>query len=90
MTSLLQAVLPLFGQSESGFQQYVKPGAVVGSILYVLIGLVFFGLSFWIIQKVTPFSIRKEIEDDQNTALAIIIGSVILGIAIIIGAAIHG
>jgi putative membrane protein len=35
-----------------------------------------------------PFSLRKEIEEDQNTALAIIIGSVIIGMSIIIAAAI--
>ena len=38
----------------------------------------------------TPFSVRKEIEEDQNIALAIVIASVILGSALIIAAAIHG
>ena len=33
---------------------------------------------------------RKEIEEDQNTSLAVLIGSVIIGIAIIIAAAVHG
>ena len=60
------------------------------TVSYVLIGLVFFGLAFWIIARVAPFSIRKEIEEDQNTSLAILIGSVILGIAVIVAAAIHG
>jgi len=40
--------------------------------------------------KFLPFSIVKEIEQDQNTALAIVMGSVILGISIIIAAAIMG
>ena len=57
---------------------------------YTLFGLIVFGVAFWIIVKVTPFSIRKEIEDDQNTSLAILIGSVILGLAIIIASVIHG
>ena len=52
--------------------------------------LIFFGIAFVIIVKVSPFSIRKEIEDDQNTALAILIGSVIIGIALIVAAAVHG
>jgi uncharacterized membrane protein YjfL (UPF0719 family) len=42
-----------------------------------------------VITKVSPFSVRKEIEDDQNIALAIVIGSVILGSALIIAAAVH-
>jgi putative membrane protein len=62
----------------------------VASLLYSVVGLIFFALAFFLIRKFTPFSIRKEIEEDQNTALAILIGSVILGIAIIIAAAIHG
>ena len=42
------------------------------------------------IVKVAPFSIRKEIEEDQNTSLGIIIGAVILGISMIISAAVQG
>ena len=64
--------------------------AVVASIVYSLIGIVMFAASFVIIKMVTPFSLRKEIEEDQNTALAILIGSVILGLSIIIAAAIGG
>ena len=60
------------------------------SVVYVIIGLIFFAITFWIIQKLTPFSIRKEIEEDQNTALGIVIASMFIGIAIIIAAAIHG
>jgi uncharacterized membrane protein YjfL (UPF0719 family) len=40
--------------------------------------------------KVIPFSVRKEIEEDQNTALGIIMGSVVIGLAIIIAAAVSG
>jgi putative membrane protein len=60
------------------------------TVAYTVFGLIIFGLAFWIIVKVTPFSIRKEIEEDQNTSLAILIGSVILGLAIIIASVIHG
>jgi len=64
--------------------------ALVASIVYSLIGVAMFAASFLIIKLITPFSIRKEIEEDQNTALAIMIGSVILGLSIIIAAAIGG
>jgi len=63
---------------------------LIVTVVYTLLGLVVFGIAFWIIVKVSPFSIRKEIEDDQNTSLAILIGSVIIGLAIIISSAIHG
>ncbi|WP_437483684.1 DUF350 domain-containing protein [Sorangium sp. So ce1014] len=64
--------------------------AVIGTLVFVAVGLLVFLLAFMLITKLTPFSIRKEIEEDQNTALAIVIGSVILGLAWIISAAIHG
>lgn len=66
------------------------PATLLTTLIFVGFGIVVFAIAFFIIVKVTPFSIRKEIEDDQNTALAIVIGSVILGLAWIISAAIHG
>ena len=62
---------------------------VISMLIWTVLGVAAFGLSFWVITLVTPFSIRKEIEDDQNTALGIIIGAVILGLAIIIAAIIR-
>ena len=60
------------------------------TLAYTIFGLVVFAIAFWIIVKTTPFSIRKEIEEDQNISLAILIGSVMLGLAIIIASTIHG
>ena len=60
------------------------------TIIFVLIGLVVFAAAFFIIVRVVPFSVKKEIEEDQNTSLAILIGSMIIGMAIIIAAAISG
>jgi putative membrane protein len=57
--------------------------------IFTVFGLLVFGLAYLIIVKASPFSIRKEIEDDQNIALAVIIGSVIIGVALIIAAAVH-
>jgi putative membrane protein len=57
---------------------------------YTIFGLVVFGFAFWIIVQISPFSMRKEIEEDQNISLAILIGSVMLGLAIIIASTIHG
>ena len=60
------------------------------TIIFVLIGLVVFAAAFFIIVRVVPFSVKKEIEEDQNTSLAILIGSMIIGMSIIIAAAISG
>jgi putative membrane protein len=61
---------------------------LIWTVIYVVVGMSVFGAGFWIVTMVTPFSVRKEIEEDQNTSLGIIIGSVIIGLSIIIAAAI--
>jgi uncharacterized membrane protein YjfL (UPF0719 family) len=63
---------------------------VIQTLIFSIIGVVIFALAFWIIVKATPFSVRKEIEEDQNVAIAIVIGAIIIGIALVVGAAIQG
>ena len=60
------------------------------TVIFVAIGLIVFAIAFSIVVLVAPFSVKKEIEEDQNTALAIIIGALIIGVAMIIAAAIQG
>ena len=59
---------------------------IVSSLVYSGIGMVMFIIAFFIIVKISPFSVQKEIEEDQNTSLGIIIGSVMIGLSIIIAA----
>ena len=68
----------------------IDVSSILGALIYSLIGIVLFAIAFLVIVKIAPFSIRKEIEEDQNTSLGIIIGSVIIGISLIISAAVHG
>jgi uncharacterized membrane protein YjfL (UPF0719 family) len=63
---------------------------ILTTLAFGAIGMILFAIAFWVIIKITPFSIRKEIEEDQNTSLAILIGSVIIGIGLIVAAAVHG
>ncbi len=60
------------------------------AVIFSLLGIVLFGIVWFVVVKVSPFSIRKELEEDQNTALGIVLGCLILGISIIVAAAIHG
>ena len=63
---------------------------LVTTLIFVLIGLVVFAIAFGVVVLISPFSVKKEIEEDHNTALAIIIGAMIIGIGLIISAAIQG
>lgn len=78
-----------------GFMVLVVPleqlaSLVLQTLVFAIIGVLIFAVAFWIIVKATPFSVRKEIEEDHNVAIAIVIGAVILGIALVIAAAIQG
>ncbi|MGA9522676.1 MAG: DUF350 domain-containing protein [Myxococcaceae bacterium] len=63
---------------------------VVASLAFSAIGLVVFVIGFYVIRLILPYDVHKEIETDHNTALGIVVGAFILGLAIIIAAAIHG
>jgi putative membrane protein len=67
---------------------HAKP--VLDSIVYSVLGTVILLASFWAIEKILPFSLRKEIAEDQNVGLGIILGAFILGISLIISSAIRG
>ena len=70
--------------------EWLKPGAFFGSILYALIGVVVFWLSFVILDKLTPYNLWQEICEKQNKALAIVVAAMTLGLSIIVAAAVHG
>ncbi len=65
-------------------------GVLITTAIFTLFGLIVFAVAFAVIGKATPFSIRKELEEDHNTAIAIVIAAVIIGISLIISAAIQG
>ncbi|MGR3802475.1 DUF350 domain-containing protein [Marinibacterium profundimaris] len=61
---------------------------VVGTIFYTFLGLGLLVACWLLIERITPLSLRKELEEDQNTAIAIVIGSLFVSLAIIIAAVI--
>jgi putative membrane protein len=63
---------------------------ITASIVYSFIGIIILVFSFWVIEKVTPENLYKEILVNKNVALAIILSAFMLAIAIIIASAIHG
>jgi uncharacterized membrane protein YjfL (UPF0719 family) len=68
----------------------LKPVVMLSTIIYAVIGFCVFSLFLYLMVRAAPFSIRKEIEEDQNIALAILMGSIFIALAIIVQAAIRG
>jgi putative membrane protein len=62
---------------------------VVAAIVFAALGIVTFLVAFVVVDRLTPYDLWKEIIEDQNSALAILIGFAALGIALIIASAIH-
>ena len=65
-------------------------GALINSLVYTILGVVVFWLAFVAVDKITPYDLWKELMEEKNVALAIVVGAMCLGIAIIVAAAIHG
>ncbi len=63
---------------------------IVGSIIFSLLGLILFGLAFFVFDRITPGDLWKEILEKQNSAAAIVVAALVIGIAIIVGLSIHG
>jgi uncharacterized membrane protein YjfL (UPF0719 family) len=69
--------------------EYLKPAALVGSIVYSVIGIFLVAIFFVIIDKITPYDLWKELIENRNQPLATVVAAFCLAIAIIVAAAIH-
>ena len=65
------------------------PGNLLNAAIYAILGIVIFIVGFFILDKMTPYHLWREITEDKNIALAILIGAISLGMCIIIAAAVH-
>ncbi len=68
----------------------LHPGYILNALIYAVLGILIFIGTFALVDKLTPYALWKEIVEDKNVALAIMIGAMSLGMCIIIAAAIHG
>ena len=63
--------------------------SMVSALVWAVIGLAIFALGWLFFEKVTPYSLWKEIIDEHNTALAIVVGAVAISLAMIVSSAIR-
>ena len=68
---------------------FVNPQFLVNSLVFSILGVIVFWISFMIIDKITPYDLWKEIIEKQNLALSIVVASMCLGIALIVAASVH-
>ena len=63
---------------------------LLNSVVYSVLGLVVFCFGFVLIDKLTPYNLWEQLVKEKNLALAIVVGSVSIGLCLIIAAAVHG
>ena len=66
----------------------VELAELIGTVIYTVVGVALMGVIWKVIDWITPFPIIKEIEHDQNVALAILMGLLFVAVSIIIAAVI--
>ena len=63
---------------------------VIAVVVYALLGMLLIGLGLWAVDRLTPGTMWKEIIEEHNTALATVMGAVMVAFSIVIAAAIAG
>ena len=60
--------------------EWLKPAVFFGSMLYAVMGVAIFWISFVIVDKITPYDLWDEIVEKKNVALAIVVGATAISI----------
>jgi uncharacterized membrane protein YjfL (UPF0719 family) len=63
---------------------------ITQTAIFGILGIALFVLALKVIRAIMPFSVDKEIGEDHNVALAIVMGAILLGLALIVAVAIKG
>jgi uncharacterized membrane protein YjfL (UPF0719 family) len=63
---------------------------ILAVVIYSLLGIVILGGALWVLDRLTPGTLWKELIEEHNTALAILMGAVVIAFGIVISAAIVG
>ena len=48
---------------------------IVNSLIFAALGIAVFVVGFWLIDLITPYKLWREVVENKNSALAILLGS---------------
>lgn len=86
---IFDIALPL-AQVEAESSMHLLGEHLLAALLFSIVGVVVFSVCLLVLDKITPFSIVKEIGEEHNQAVALIVSAIVIGISIIIAASIIG
>jgi len=59
---------------------------LVDAAIFGIVGIVLLIIGYYLWELITPYNVRKELQENKNVAVAIVVASFILGMAIVIAA----
>jgi uncharacterized membrane protein YjfL (UPF0719 family) len=62
---------------------------ILAAAVFAFLGIGILAIALLIFDKLTPGTLWKELMEDQNVAVAVVLAGVTIGISIIIAAAVH-
>ena len=68
--------------------EYLKPAALIGTLVYSIIGIAIMFAGFIVIDKLTPYDLWKELCENRNQPVATVAAAFCIAVSIIIAAAI--
>src|SRR5215470_7635610 len=84
-----RSTVPITTTREANEMSLTLVTNVVNAVVFAFLGIVVFTVAFVVMDKLTPYHLWKEIVQEHNMALAILVGAMSIGICIIIAAAVH-
>ena len=79
---------PLGSSGGGGWTDEIKWSGILSTVIYGVMGIMLSILGYKVYDLITPFSLTKELEEDQNVAVGIVVAGIIIGVSIIVAAAI--
>jgi putative membrane protein len=61
--------------------------AILDATIFGVTGIALLIVGYYIWELVTPYNLRRELQDNQNLAVAVVAASFIVGMAIVVAAA---
>jgi putative membrane protein len=59
---------------------------LIDASIFGIVGIVLLILGYYLWELVTPYNVRRELQENKNVAVAIVVASFILGMAVVIAA----
>jgi putative membrane protein len=83
-------LIPSLVSAQSNLVNSEYGAGLISTLIYAGVGIILCFLVYMLIDMMTPGHLAKQLAHEKNIALAIVVGAVMLGVSIIIAAAIHG